>query len=193
MAQRYAVDWEQLDAGRHVYVGPRETLTSYTIFGKPVYAVADAVVARAITGQPEQTPGKFPTDISVDDADGNCIVLDLGNHHYALYAHMQSDSIHLKRGDPVKLGQVIGLVGNSGNSLAPHLHFQLTDGELPAASNGLPYEITSFDVTGETPGTKAFDEAEANGTPLTVNPASPPRLVKDALPLDQLIISFAAQ
>jgi len=193
VAQRYAVDWEQLDAGRHVYVGPRETLTSYTIFGKPVYAVADAVVARAITGQPEQTPGKFPTDISVDDADGNCIVLDLGNHHYALYAHMQSDSIHLKRGDPVKLGQVIGLVGNSGNSLAPHLHFQLTDGELPAASNGLPYEITSFDVTGETPGTKAFDEAEANGTPLTVNPASPPRLVKDALPLDQLIISFAAQ
>ncbi len=193
VAQRYAVDWEQLDAGQHIYVGPRETLSSYTIFGKPVYAVADAVVALAVTGQPEQIPGKFPANISVDDADGNCIVLDLGNHHYALYAHMQSDSIHLKRGDRVKLGQVIGLVGNSGNSIAPHLHFQLTEGELPAASNGLPYEITSFHVTGETPDTKAFDEAEANGTPLTVNPVSPPRLVKDALPLDQLIVSFAAQ
>jgi len=193
VAQRYAVDWEQLDAGRHVYVGPRETLSSYTIFGKPVYAVADAFVALAIKGQPEQTPGKFPANISVDDADGNCIVLDLGDHHFALYAHMQSDSIHLKRGDRVKLGQVIGLVGNSGNSIAPHLHFQLTEGELPAASNGLPYEITSFHVTGETPGTKAFDEAEANGTPLAITPVSPPRPVKDALPLDQLIISFAAQ
>jgi|SRR5271157_2197893 len=85
------------------------------------------------------------------------------------------------------------LVGNSGNSIAPHLHSQLTDGELPAASNGLPYEITSFHVTGETPGTKAFDEAEANGTPLAITPVSPPRPVKDALPLDQLIISFAAQ
>ena len=193
VAQRYAVDWEQLDAGRHIYVGPREALNSYTIFGKPVYAVADAVVALAITGQPEQVPGKFPANISIDEADGNCIVLDLGDRHYALYAHMQSESIRLKRGDRVKLGQVIGLVGNSGNSIAPHLHFQLTEGELPAASNGLPYEITSFHVTGETPGTKAFDEAEANGTVLTVNPVSPPRLVKDALPLDQLIISFAVQ
>lgn len=193
VAQRYAVDWEQLDAGRHIYVGPRETLSSYTIFGKPVYAVADAVVALAIKGQPEQIPGKFPANISVDEADGNCIILDLGDHHYALYAHMQSESIHLKRGDRVKLGQVIGLVGNSGNSIAPHLHFQMTEEVLPAASNGLPYEVNSFSVTGETPGTKAFDEAEANGTPLTVKPVSPPRLVKDSLPLDQLIISFAPQ
>src|SRR5271170_7763555 len=52
VAQRYAVDWEQIDTGRHIYVGPREKLESYTIFGKPVYAVADAVVALAIKGQP---------------------------------------------------------------------------------------------------------------------------------------------
>lgn len=193
LAQRYAVDWEQLDASHRIFSGPREKLESYSIFGKPVYAVADAVVALVATGQPEQTPGKFPTNISVDEADGNCIILDLGQHHYALYAHLQSESIHLKRGDRVRLGQVIGQVGNSGNSVAPHLHFQLMEGELSLGSNGLPYEVTSFSVTGETPGTKAFDEAEANGTPLAINPFSPPHLVKDALPLDQLIISFAAE
>ena len=190
VAQRYAVDWEQLNADNRIYKGPREKLESYTIFGKPVLAVADAVVAVVIKGQPEQIPGKFPTEISPDQADGNAIILDLGHHRYALYAHMQSESIHLERGDRVKLGQQIGLIGNSGNSLAPHLHFQLMDGQLSLASNGLPYEIRDFKVTGETPGTKAFDEAEANGRPLAITPVTPPREVKDALPLDQLIISF---
>jgi hypothetical protein len=190
VAQRYAVDWEQLDADNRIYKGPREKLESYTIFGKPVLAVADALVAVVIKGQPEQIPGKFPTEISPDQADGNAIILDLGHHRYALYAHMQSESIHVERGERVKLGQQIGLVGNSGNSLAPHLHFQLMDGELSLASNGLPYEIRDFKVTGETPGTKAFDEAEADGTPMAITPFTPPRDVKDALPLDQLIISF---
>jgi len=190
VAQRYAVDWEQLDANGRIYSGPRERLESYTIFGKPVYAVADGVVAVVVTGLPEQTPGKFPTDIPIEDADGNAVIVDLGQHHFALYAHMQSASIHLKRGDRVTRGQVIGLVGNSGNSLAPHLHFHVTDSELSLASNGLPYEIDSFKVTGKTPGTKAFDEAEADGTPLAITPVSPPLLVKDALPLDQLILSL---
>jgi hypothetical protein len=190
VAQRYAVDWEQLDADNRIYKGPREKLESYTIFGKPVLAAADALVAVVIKGQPEQIPGKFPTEISPDQADGNAIILDLGHHRYALYAHMQSESIHVERGERVKLGQQIGLVGNSGNSLAPHLHFQLMDGELSLASNGLPYEIRDFKVTGETPGTKAFDEAEADGTPMAITPFTPPRDVKDALPLDQLIISF---
>jgi Peptidase family M23 len=193
VAQRYAVDWEQLDADNRIYKGPREKPESYTIFGKPVLAVADATVAVVVKGQPEQIPGKFPTDISLDQADGNAIILDLGQHRYALYAHMQPESIHLERGAKVKRGQIIGQVGNSGNSVAPHLHFQLMDSELSLGSNGLPYEIKSYQVTAETPGTKAFDEAEANGTPLAITRITPARAVKDALPLDQLILSFTPQ
>ena len=193
LAQRYAVDWEQLDADNRIYNGPREKLESYTIFGKPVLAVADATVAVVVKGQREQIPGKFPTDISLDQADGNAIILDLGQHRYALYAHMQSESIHLQRGAKVKRGQIIGLVGDSGNSVAPHLHFQLMDSELSLGSNGLPYEIKDFQVTAKTPGTKAFDEAEANGNPLALTPFTPALAVKDALPLDQLIIAFASQ
>jgi hypothetical protein len=190
VAQRYAVDWEQLDAGNRIYSGPREKLESYTIFGKPVYAVADGVVAVAITGLPEQTPGKYPTNISIEEADGNAIIEDLGGHHFACYAHMQSASIRLHRGDRVKRGQIIGLVGNSGNSVAPHLHFHVMSSELSLASNGLPYQIDEFKVTGATPGTEAFDEAEEKGTPLVVKAFSPPHLIEDSLPLDQQIISL---
>jgi hypothetical protein len=65
---------------------PQEKLESYAIFGKPALAVADAVVESVIDGQPEQTPGKYPTNIPLDEADGNSVILDLGEHRYALYA-----------------------------------------------------------------------------------------------------------
>ncbi len=191
VAQRYAVDWEQTDAGRRIYAGPREKLESYAIFGQPVLAVADALVVSVIDGEPEQTPGSYPTNITLDKADGNCVILDLGGHRYALYAHMQPGSIKVRSGEKVHLGQVIGLVGDTGNSVVPHLHFQVTDGPSSLSSNGLPYEISEFQVTGTTAGTKAFDKAESNGTPLPITPMVPPQAVKQAMPLDQLIISFA--
>jgi hypothetical protein len=190
IAQRYAVDWEQTGAGGRIYAGPREKLESYAIFGQPVLAVADALVVSVIDGEPEQTPGNYPTNIPLDKADGNAVILDLGGHRYALYAHMQPGSIKVRSGEKVHLGQVIGLVGDTGNSIVPHLHFQVTDGPSFLSSNGLPYEISEFQGTGTTAGTKAFDEAESNGTPLPVTPVAPPQAVKQAMPLDQLIISF---
>ena len=192
VSQRYAVDWEQTDTSRRIYTGPREKLESYVIFGQPVLAVADALVVLVIDGEPEQTPGNFPANIPLDKADGNAVILDLGAHRYALYAHMQPGSIKVRSGEKVHLGQVIGLVGDSGNSIVPHLHFQVTDGPSSLSSNGLPYEISEFEVTGTTAGTKAFDEAESNGTPVPVTPIVPPRTVKQAMPLDQLIINFPA-
>ncbi len=190
LAQRFAVDWEQLDAQQRIYVGPREALGSYAIFGQPVIAVADARVVAVTDGHPGQVPGHYPKAISVDDADGNSIVLDLGGGNYALYAHLQPGSLKVQAGDRVRRGEVIALVGDSGNSLAPHLHFQVMDAPSSLAANGLPYRIDRYQITGRTPGTAAFDAAEADGTPLTVAPVTPPDMVRDALPLDQLIIGF---
>jgi hypothetical protein len=193
VAQRYAVDWEQMNADGRIYAGPSEKLESYAIFGQPVLAVADASVASVTDGLPEQTPGKYPTNVSLAEADGNSVILDLGQKRFALYAHMQPGSIKVKAGDRVKRGQVIGLVGDTGNSLVPHLHFHVTGDARSMSTNGLPYEIDNFEITGKTPGTAAFDEAEAKGTPLPVTPVSPPQTIKDAMPLDQLIIRFPAQ
>ncbi len=190
IAQRYAVDWERLDDANRIYAGPREQLTSYTIYGKEAIAVADARVVTAIDGLPEQIPGKFPDALPLDQADGNAVVLDLGGRRFALYAHFKRGSVRVRPGDSVKRGEVLGLVGNSGNSIAPHLHFHVMDGAFPLDSNGLPYEIDEFEITGQSPGTEAFDTAEAEGTPLPVQPVTPPRRVRNALPLDQGIVRF---
>ena len=195
LAQRYAVDWEQLDSHDRIYSGPREKLESYTIFGKPVLAVADATVVSVVDGLPEQTPGKYPEGISLDEADGNSVILrlddpHLGGHVFAMYAHMQPSSIRVHPGDKVHVGEILGLVGNTGNSLAPHLHFQLMAEPSSLASNGLPYAIHSFAITAQIPGTEVFDEAEANGTPIPHHMLPNARPVEKALPLDQFIISF---
>ncbi|MGD9573085.1 MAG: hypothetical protein AB7V62_14475 [Thermoleophilia bacterium] len=87
-------------------------------------------------------------------------------------------------------GDVIGLVGNAGNSGAPHLHVHVTRGASPIASDGVPYAIDRFTVTVRTAGTEAFDRAEGEGVVLLVTPFSPSRPVRRALPLDQLVIHF---
>jgi Peptidase family M23 len=192
LSQRYAVDYEQLDANNRIWSGKkRENLDNYTIYGKKAIAAADGKVVKVIDGLPEQVPGVFPEGISPEEADGNSVILDLGGGNYALYAHFQPGSIRVKEGEQVKRGDVLALVGNSGNSLAPHLHFHVMNGPLSLASNGLPYEVDSFKVTGKNPGgTAAFDKAEAEGTPLKVTPVNPPKRVRDAMPLDQVVVSF---
>jgi murein DD-endopeptidase MepM/ murein hydrolase activator NlpD len=65
---------------------------------------------------------------------GNYVLLDIGGGRFASYAHFQPNSLKVKVGDRVKLGQVLGLVGNSGNSDLPHLHFHITN----AASRSVP-------------------------------------------------------
>ena len=189
LAQRYAVDYEQLDADDRIYSGEKE-VDSYTIYGQEAIAVADATVVTVVDGVPEQEPGESPQGISPAEADGNSVILDIGGGNYALYGHFQPGSVRVEEGDRVRRGDVLGLVGSSGNSLAPHLHFHVMDGPLSLASNGLPYVVDSFAVTGRSAGTEAFDEAEQEGTRLEVTPVDPAERVTQAMPLDQYVVSF---
>ncbi|MGA8305411.1 MAG: hypothetical protein WB723_07015 [Candidatus Acidiferrales bacterium] len=88
IAQRYAVDWEQLDDEGRIYHGPQADVKSYTIYRKEVLAVADATVPSTIEGLPSQMPGKMPENIAIEEADGNSVILDLGGGKYALYAYL---------------------------------------------------------------------------------------------------------
>jgi murein DD-endopeptidase MepM/ murein hydrolase activator NlpD len=75
--------------------------------------------------------------------------MDIGNGLYAFYAHMQPGSVRVKVGDKVTRGQVLGLLGNTGNSTEPHLHFQICSANSDLESEGLPYAFASFELQGK--------------------------------------------
>jgi hypothetical protein len=191
LSQRFAVDWERIDdEGRLLRGDPRDT-SSYHIFGDPVLAVADATVVALRNDLPEQPPGKLPDGLPIDEADGNFVVLDIGGGAYALYAHMQPGSVRVRPGDWVRRGDQIGSVGNSGNTQAPHLHFQMMDGPSGFISNGIPYVFDTFVVTAvDEAGTADFDRAEATGSPLTLTPRIPPARSEKSLPLDLSVVGW---
>ena len=100
------------------------------------------------TACPSRFLASFPTDATIQMAAGNHVVVDIGEGRFAFYAHMQPGSVRVKVGDKVKTGQVLGLLGNSGNTDSPHLHFHVMDGPSPLVSNGLPFAFNSLHRAG---------------------------------------------
>ena len=86
--------------------------------------------------------------ITLETVGGNHVIIDIGGGHYAFYAHLKPGSLRVKVGDRVKRGQVIALVGNTGNSTEPHLHFHISDYPSPLGSEGMPYGYDAFEVVG---------------------------------------------
>jgi murein DD-endopeptidase MepM/ murein hydrolase activator NlpD len=94
--------------------------------------------------------------MTLETVGGNFVVLELRRDRYAFYAHLQPGSLRVKPGDVVKRAQVLGLVGNSGNSTEPHLHFQVSDGPSPLGSSGMPYVLDAYELlSGDNPGMRA--------------------------------------
>jgi Peptidase family M23 len=150
IAQRYAIDWVQFGSDNKTYTGNSKDNRSYHCFGLEAYAVADATVVEVKDGLPENVPNEKPAvPINFETVAGNHVNLDLGGGVFAMYAHLQPGSIRVKVGDRVTVGQVIGLVGNTGNSSEPHLHFQLMNHNNPLGSEGLPYTFATFYVAGK--------------------------------------------
>ena len=75
-------------------------------------------------------------------------MVKLGDGNLALYAYLQRHSLAVRVGDRVRSGQRIGLLGNTGNSTAPHLHFQISSNASPLGGNGLPYRFARSGSTG---------------------------------------------
>jgi murein DD-endopeptidase MepM/ murein hydrolase activator NlpD len=165
---------------------------NYTIYGKDVIAVAGATVVATRNDLPDQPPGKLPDGLRIDEADGNFVVLDIGNGAFALYAHLQRGSVKVAAGNKVKSGDLLGKVGNTGNTSAPHLHFHVMDGPSPLLSNGIPYIISHFKMTAiDKAGTADFDNAESKGTPLSLTPFNPPLQKRNVLPMDLTVVEFS--
>jgi murein DD-endopeptidase MepM/ murein hydrolase activator NlpD len=193
ISQRFAIDFEILNHQDLIFVGDPHDVHSYFSYGQEVISAADGQVVAAVDGFDDQIPGEAPPLIPLEEADGNHVVIDHGNGNFAFYAHLIKGSVTVEEGDFVTRGQLLGLVGNSGNTIAPHLHFHMMAGPSTFGSNGLPYIFDGFELLARSASTEAFDEAEANGTPLEMVPVSNPGTRVNELSLDQSVMIFPGQ
>ena len=166
LGQRYAYDFVMVDWSKKKkpfkcnnwqYYVMGIPLPEWYGWGQSVYAPCDGKIIKATDGISERQRLHFCTDLFVvlkNSFFGNLDKLNpiLGNHiimqtenAFAFFAHFQKDSICVTEGQEVKAGEVLGRVGHSGNSTAPHLHFQLMDDADILVAKGLPCAFKRFE------------------------------------------------
>ena len=148
IAQRFAIDVVGLDENGLAAVGEIDGTPNedWFGFGAELIAVAEGVVRAIRDGVPDRSPlAQLPPviEVTLEAAAGNYVVLELGTNTFALYAHLQEGSVAVEVGQRVRRGDMLGRLGNSGNTSGPHLHFHISD--APGLDGeGLPFEIDSF-------------------------------------------------
>lgn len=145
-AERFAFDNVKLDATMtDILSGDPKVNASYFNYRDTLYAVASGTVVSIKDGRAENSGDAHDVPLNtLDEYGGNYLILDIGDSHYAFYAHCVPHSFMVNIGDVVNEGDPIALLGNSGNSDAPHLHFQITDGMELLFSNGLPFVLKQY-------------------------------------------------
>ncbi len=168
---RYAFDFVQVDWARTGSPFYQTGLPEYLIFGVPldkcygwgqeVYAPCDGKIIKAEDGYNERQRVHWASDLfvelknaytfnpAIDDlraVAGNYIIMKCSDHVYAAFAHLQTSSVTVSVGQAVKKGDVLGKVGHSGNSTAPHLHFQLMDNSDLLSARGIPAAFERYEL-----------------------------------------------
>lgn len=150
---RYAVDWIGVGPLGFPARGllPRDP-KKYAIYGADVLAPLDGEVVAIQDGLPDlQVPQQHPFRPA-----GNHVVIRSslvdGQEVQILLAHLRTNSLRVRPGSHVKQGDVIGQVGNSGNTSEPHLHVGVNVDAAtgdPFSGEGVPFSVAGrFPVAG---------------------------------------------
>ncbi len=190
-AERFAIDYVQLGPDGRLFTGEPTDVNSYPYFGTDILAVGDGPVVSTLDGLPEQVPGTAPTGLALEQYGGNHVVQDLGDGNYAFYAHLQTGTVQVEPGDQLTTGQVIGSLGNSGNSDAPHLHFHVMNSPDPLRSDGLPFVLSSFQLDSRLTDSPEALGALLDGRPAELQPGFAPRTENDTSPLVYDVMTYA--
>ncbi len=194
IAERYAYDFIQLGKDGMAFTGDRADNSNWKGFGAEVLAVADGVVADLQDGIPNNVPfsTERPVVITAQTSGGNYVTLDIGGGHFALFGHMQPHSLRVKLGDRVRRGQVLGLLGNAGNSTNAHLHFHVSTAMRPGEGEGVPVVFDSFHLLGQADIAAALALEKRPVTWLdTADSAA--NLRHKQMPLENDVVSFSAR
>lgn len=183
VSQRFAIDWIKMDSRGQIHSGDNTKNENWPTYGQKAIAVMDGKVVSVLDGLPERVANALPSDTTMQNVTGNHVILDLGQGRYGFYAHLQPGSLKVRVGDRVKRGQVLALVGNSGNTSGPHLHFHVSDGMGPLSAQGLPYVIDTFRASA------AVSDVPDDGKVVSV-PLPAPGARRGALPMNGVVVDF---
>lgn len=118
---KHAWDFVIEDEKKKQFKGNGDKLSDYYCYDKKVLAPADGTIQEINDGIADNPTG----DVNLTQNWGNSIVIKHTEYLYSQLSHLKAGTIEVGKGDTVKKGQVLALVGNSGRSPYPHLHFQL--------------------------------------------------------------------
>jgi hypothetical protein len=154
--QRYAYDFVLVNEEGIMYSGRSKDREDwylsktvdndpYIAFGQRVYAAGAGRVVDVHDGEPDNRRVN-PSELAKRGMaiGGNYVVIDHLNGEYSWFAHLKKGSVRVKPGEMVKQGEVIGQIGNSGDSLFPHLHYELRTGPGTKDVEGLPSYFSGF-------------------------------------------------
>lgn len=148
----FAIDVRGLDQNYAEQIDDADENASAAGWGREILAPAAGTVTYARNDVPNNPrpgdPGSNALAVLHDPVMafmGNCVIIDHGNSEYSVLAHMQHGSVTVKAGERVAAGQVIGKLGNSGNSFGPHLHYQLQSGPQLFRGQSLPFRFQGVD------------------------------------------------
>ncbi|MGC0250289.1 M23 family metallopeptidase [Pseudactinotalea sp. Z1748] len=168
----------------------------YPSFGEPVHAMAPGVVVRSLgSGRDHRARSTWPGLVYLATVEamareiggtgavlGNHVIVAHDDGTFAAYAHLRRDSA-IALGSPVVAGDVIGQVGNTGNTSMPHLHVQLMDRANVDAAAGLTMvwpQITragdldpTFEKYAREPTSAALSQMPRNGEVFTAPETQP--------------------
>jgi hypothetical protein len=123
----------------------------YAGWGMDVIAMAAGRVSYARADVPDNPDPSAPDESlwaslpePVWASTGNCVMLDHGNGEWTFVSHMMQGSVTVRAGDHVEQGQVIGRLGNSGDSTNPHLHVHMQAGPRVFGFDGLPMTFANL-------------------------------------------------
>jgi murein DD-endopeptidase MepM/ murein hydrolase activator NlpD len=175
----FAIDWIREVDGRF-YSGDGTQNTDWVGFGEPIHAVAGGTVVLTRDGLPDIPPmTKNPGLRTPEDYAGNNVIVAIGHGRYAVFDHLVRGSVRVRRGQRVRAGQVVGKLGNSGNTDGPHLHFGI-EARQDSLAQGLPFEIDDF----------VLEHTASAASPGQVTLIGKPKRLHRALPLIRSVATF---
>ncbi|MFZ0211279.1 MAG: M23 family metallopeptidase [Candidatus Acidiferrales bacterium] len=109
----------------------------YSIFGAEVHSPCDGVIVRAVNDLPDFAP---PRRDPWNPGGNHVLIRHKETDVYVKLSHLEIGSVVVNEGDRVRAGQLIGRVGNSGNTTEPHLHIHAQreeSADLPRSAKGV--------------------------------------------------------